>query len=293
MRRFVVCLAIWVLTGCGINAPLPLRGSATYDTSPIGSAGSRGALVYVATGPHVYVYSFPKGDLVQRLQGFRLPTGICTDPAGNVWIADVQQSLLVEYSHGGNKPIATLIFPHKLGPYDCSVDPQSGNLAAVSSDGSVAVFPAAHGKPALFRLFYMEGVSYDDRGNLFAVGPNLRSHKPIFLELARGTSKFVHIQLSKSFAYPYRLRWDGKYLAMTMSNESYIYRFSVIDRTAKEEGATELGPSFDPLFFSLHRGYAVVSNQRKVTFWSYPQGKLLKTLDHIKRPYGVAISATP
>ena len=80
---------------------------------------------------------------------------------------------------------------------------------------------------------------------------------------------------------------------MTMSNESYIYRFSVIDRTAKEEGATELGPSFDPLFFSLHRGYAVVSNQRKVTFWSYPQGKLLKTLDHIKRPYGVAISATP
>ena len=70
----------------------------------------------------VAVYSYPQDKLVGTLTGFHKPDGICVDKKGNVWIVnnEVSQSSedVVEYKHGGTKPIATVSrsFPRARRP---------------------------------------------------------------------------------------------------------------------------------------------------------------------------------
>jgi hypothetical protein len=96
-------------------------------------------LLYISdvSDNEVTVYSYPSGKLEGTLTGFEVPTGLCSDKAGDVFVTDFEASEILEYAHGGTTPIATLSDPGQW-PSGCSVDPMTGNLA-VSNDETPSV----------------------------------------------------------------------------------------------------------------------------------------------------------
>ncbi len=108
----------------------------------------------------VLVYSYPDGNKMGTLTGFAQPDGLCSDKKGDVWIVnneDSQSGLdIVEYTHGGKKPIAKLSDGYIL--IGCSIDPTTGNLAVTNTEtisfgpGSIAIFAHAKGTPAILSV---------------------------------------------------------------------------------------------------------------------------------------------
>ncbi len=103
-------------------------------------------LLYVSKYDDVDVFSYPAGKRVGTLTGFQSPGGLCVDKAGDVFVTNFGASNIVEYAHGGTKPIATLSDPYQE-PDDCSVDPTTGNLAVANIGGSVSIYEGARGHP--------------------------------------------------------------------------------------------------------------------------------------------------
>src|SRR5215469_8642574 len=117
-----------VLVGCGsaqIGAPV----SAAKPANLSRASASKSLLYITDVGTNdVYVYSYPHGTLVDTLKGFNSPVRDCSDSSGNVYVTNTESEEILEFAHGGEKPIATFNDPGYL-PWDCSVDPTSGALA--------------------------------------------------------------------------------------------------------------------------------------------------------------------
>ena len=104
-------------------------------------SGSSGALIYATGGcGGICVVSYPAGKLVDSISVSGELGGDCADSAGNVFVTNNTEVL--EYSHGGTSPIATLSLRGDDAA-GCSIDPGTGNLAVVFSESgaNVAVFP--------------------------------------------------------------------------------------------------------------------------------------------------------
>jgi hypothetical protein len=103
----------------------------------------------------------------------------CVDKASDVFIADLQNSRVVEHGHGDETPKATLSDPGYY-PNDCSVDPRMGNLAVTnlnpttgSGEGNVLIYVNASGTPRVLidpRVYYYFYCSYDNKGDLYIDG---------------------------------------------------------------------------------------------------------------------------
>ena len=110
-------IAAALLAGCGgpqppVGAPggtlqdqtswvRPDRGESSMESS------ASKTLLYVDddTSNDTYVFDYPSGKLVGNLTGFYDPKGMCVDQKGDVYISNSQYGLLIEYAHGGTKPI--------------------------------------------------------------------------------------------------------------------------------------------------------------------------------------------
>jgi len=265
----------------------------------------------------VLVYSYPDGKKMGTLTGFDQPDGLCSDKKGDVWIvnnADSQGGLdVVEYKHGGTKPIATLSDGYVL--VGCSVDPTTGDLAVTDTEsisfqqGNVAIFTHAKGKPTLLsvpNMLYPYFCGYDDKGNLYADGFQYSSSGSVFAELPKGKKKFTEITLDKSIQFPGNIRWDGKYVAVGDQEYSYNpsgFYESAIFRTTGAGGrvvsVTPLMDTGDIVGFSIE-GKTLIGpdaqwkNAGSVFFWDYPAGrKPIKKLKGFDAPFGTAISVAP
>jgi hypothetical protein len=140
----------------------------------------KGALLYVADAGvnDVFVYSWPALHLVGNLSGFKVPQGVCVDAKDNVWIANTARSQMVEFAHGGLKPIATLEDKGEY-PVGCAIDGTTGDLAVTNiisrayGRGSLSIYKAAQGSAKTFsdpnfEKMYFNG--YDGDGNIYVDG---------------------------------------------------------------------------------------------------------------------------
>jgi hypothetical protein len=254
----------------------------------------------VATN-NVEVFSYPQGRLVGTLTGFGAPRSECADRQGDVWIADTIGFDLIEYPHGGDKPIAALSTPG--APRGCSVDPKTGDLAVTGGIGGVilAVYRhRAHGgwndpkKYADFSIQRAGFCGYDAHGNLFLDGVDkARGGNFRFAELPRHREKLVDIAVTASIAAPGQVQWDGQNVAVGDSgvSPSVIYQFSVTGSSATQIGSTSLGGTQSVRQFWIAAPRVIGPDfDANVGVWKYPAGgTAIKRITKV-RGYGAAVS---
>lgn len=290
-----VAFALAAAACSGGSAPV-LPGASSAGKPAALKDAARQNLLYVSddTAGTVYIYSFPWAKLEGKITNLAGPSSICADDAGHVWILESQTSKIVEYDHGGTKPIATLQDPG-YWPNDCAVDPVSGDLAVAnvfmanapgSSPGNLVVYKKAKGKPHAFTTAAMDNemyVTYDSHGNLFVDGFAAYNNFAL-AELTAGSKSLTPITIDQSISSgdTADVKWDGKYLAIGDSSVNALYRISVKGTHGKRVGTSILdGVTSGYLAhicfprFMRKTGEAarvVVPNNTAVGYWAYPAG---------------------
>lgn len=235
------------------------------------------ALVYVtnrSTGD-INILSYPQGVPVGAISGFVEPEGECVDAAGDVFITDSQTATISVFAHGGVVPIRTLAYPHAQ-PYDCSIDPATGNLAVTNRlfsrkpHSAVAIYTAGQGLPttyahAAFQTLYC---GYDNEGNLYLDGSD---HRTEVAELPHGGSTIVNVQLDQPIARQGSIQWDGQYVVLASLNPPVAYRVAFSGRSGTIVGSTSLDGTI-----GLNRvwieGDKILGAGTYVYTWPYPAG---------------------
>jgi hypothetical protein len=170
-------------------------------------------------------------------------------------------------------------------PEGCSVDPLTGKLAAADSDGTVAIYEDARGKPKVYTHSPLKQAfwcSYDNSGNLFVDGVRGNSSKFMLLELPKNGGRLNQVTLNASMGYPGGVDWDGKYLAVGSYTSSptgtpVVYRFKIVAGHGREVGAITLGSgASDVRQFWIEKAMLIAPSeqllQADVFFYNYPTG---------------------
>ncbi len=260
-----VSAALAMAAGCGgsqpqINSLAPTQSDAKGASpeqpggEPSRMAAGAGTydLLYVAhSDGSVDLYSYPEGKFERRLS--EGANGLCADESGDVFIPEGNE--ILEYAHGGTRPIAVLRNAPGGFIQSCAVDAVTGNLA-VSGDADgrrrVAIYANAEGTPTSYAIGDRNAASwssaYDNEGNLF-VADTVR-----LLELPKGDTRFKNIPWNG--IRPARLgpvQWDGKYLAASSrasgSSPATISRYRVNAGRATLVGETALKGAESPVQF--------------------------------------------
>lgn len=287
-----------------MHAPAGVRP----DRSPswMDRNASSGALLYISDygSGRVNIYSYPQGKLVGSLSGFEQPQGVCSDAAGNVWIANTGTSEIVEFAHGGTVPIGALENPGQ-NPADCSVNPKNGDLAVSSittttgGKGTVTIFNVTDGTSKTigakaFQSMYFLG--YDNQGNLFVDGLHTGTLVFYYAEVRSGHATFEDINLrGATFRFPGGVQFDGTSMAVGDQAGAAIYQTSgaTITGTTRLTGACDVGE------FVIHVAKVVAPNLcpsagGNVLFYKYPAGgSSTKNFRKLAYPIGATISQAP
>ncbi|HEY2476515.1 MAG TPA: hypothetical protein VGI19_17175 [Candidatus Cybelea sp.] len=277
-----------------------IAGHAEHGKSWMAPDAKKSSLLYISDESFgkLYVFSYPKGTLEGTITGLSMPQGLCVDKKGDVFVTTFYAGEILEYAHGGSSSIQTLNNPgeYMLG---CSVDPTTGNLAAMdfstSSGGpaSVAIYKKAKGNPTVYSdsdLQFGNQLGYDNHGNIFLDG--LSNQGFDFAELPKGSSNFTEISLNVTIDTPGGVQWDGKYVAVGDETGGEIYQTN--GSGGKVIGTTKLGGGSPEVSEFFIDGKTVVGPSPltgAVSFWKYPAGGgPTKTLSNFSEPFGAAVS---
>jgi hypothetical protein len=298
------CGAAVMFAGCSGGSPLaptPAAQNAAPASSRVALGGSWMApdlnlkkkdLLYVPSGNEILVFTYPGGKPVGALTGITGPTGECTSSTskGNWWV--VASGEILEYAHGGTSPISTLKVAGLVS--NCAVDPISGDLAAMTSDG-IVVYRHARGRGKTYATpnGFFDG--YDNKGNLFVDGFN-GNYAFTLVELPKGSNSFETITLYQTIEFPGGVQWDGRYLAVEDQQTSNVYQFAIsgtngtLKGTTTLQGASDIGGSW----IQRHDLVGADAGNDDVEIWRYPTGGMsVKTICSNCFPTGVVVSVAP
>jgi hypothetical protein len=253
-------------------------------------------LLYASTGIDgaIYVYAYPKGELVSGLFNSGNSYGLCSDPKGDVFVTN--DYAIYEYRHGGAGPSAVLTNPFGA-TFSCSFDPATGNLAALTSHDALIFQPGRHGwKQAKFigpSYPTLLSCGYDGSGNLFIGGYATSGY--FIAELQKGKSNFIRVLLNRQFPFG-NIQWDGKFVAIGDNFPSYpsIHRFKFTGTTGRQVGVTKLNVTGTMSQFWIQGGIVSAgvtqSGSYAVGLWAYPAGGNPQQLISQDRSDGVTVS---
>ncbi len=278
--------------------------------------GSSSILIYAeddhAGGVNVYDYS--SGTQVGSLGV--IATGGCVNAKGDVYLSDSGSGSLVEYAHGGTKPLRTY---HPGGVLvGCSID-AAGDIAVTGgSPGRVVVYPKGNAKKgATYSDGYCdltpETMGYDDKGNV--VGEGMYDDISVCGVLVGTKQETTLATKGFTIGFPNGTTWDGKYLVLgdqeagstkddtgmyeaTLSDNSVTSRHEVILTDTCYRGYNDVldpfvvGKKNTPV--NTQQGRVVVganaycfdaSGGGGIEYWHYPAGgnpyQMYKTIDPI------------
>lgn len=311
-RRLLVGIVLAaMLAGCdnlqppaGANGSMPQAPvrteNAATGASWMSPAAKHSDLLYVAgsEGPSsvVYVFSYPSGKPAGMIE--HAVSGLCTDAHGNVFMTQTwySASRILEYAHGGTKPISQLSDPYS-GVAGCAVDSASGDLAVEhTEDGTTLIYAHARGKPRVVHNFLVATryAAYNDAGALFTFGAADRVR---IAELAKNGKSFVRIALAQRIDVPIGIQWQGKSMALGdglqyTSGLTLVYQMAVKGRKAVTKGETSLGNSSNAFFI---RGNTIaVSQGDEVVVYDYPGGgEPISTISNIGSAGSLTVSDAP
>ena len=313
------CVVAAMLAGCGgSQPPIAASGQGSQSHASAGHVDRAGSwmlpeaknedLVYVAGygAGAVFVFAYPSGKPVGELTDIPEPIYECSDKSGNIFIAsqDIYNGGIYEYAHAGTQPINFLPLNEAQG---CSIDPVTGNLAAVTFSDAVYVYQNAQGTPTKYvdsDLYFAQDVAYDDTGSLFVDGA-YHNFSFALVELLNGTSTFQDITVNPYGDYDddtySPILWDGKYLDLGSVGvtRGLIYRLKISGNSAAVAGRVKLarqrgvGPYAQ--FWVQAARIVQPSSERHSSFaiFKYPRGKQILQVK-LHQDYftvGVTISA--
>jgi hypothetical protein len=249
------------------------------------ASGSYGDLVYVTTSRAIVMLSYPQWKIVGTISGGFANSEICADPRdGNVFVTELGQ--IVEYAHGGTKPIATLDAP---SPYQllggCAVDPTTGNLAVASYDPvEVLIYAGAQGSATVHadkKLTTFDYPAYDNAGNLYVTAATKTGAFRI-AELKARHTRFEPITLNEDVRGG-KIQWDGTYLTfqnwLGQHRGRVLYQVQVNGHTGTVVNEAQLLKAGGDPNFWLQNGSVIglyggikSHNDRAVAAWPYPSG---------------------
>jgi hypothetical protein len=282
-RTFACWLAAVALAGCGASGPS--FGPSTTPASRPAVGIKNKALLYVATDyatTIVNIFTYPEGKFVGSLTSDLSFARVCSDPkTGHVFVS--QTYGLDEYQRGETTKITTLAAPEGYTQLlGCSIDPLSGDVAAVAYEslGGLLIYPHGTGTPLVYsdpsvHAYYY--CSYDDRGNIFILGYGVGTQyiTSVFSELPKGGKAFRDITMP-FVGYPQKLQWDGKHMAL--NEGATIYQMHVSGSTGTIVGTTDLRGDTEPAGGTVWiAGNTVLGpygggSARRVGTWNYPAG---------------------
>jgi hypothetical protein len=321
-RLFPLLVGVLALSACAgngtgspgrTNALIPAEPNAAniaHETSWVARDADTQDLLYVSNAKDgsVYLYSYPQGKLKGSLFNLQA-SGLCSDANGNVFVPKGNE--ILEYAHGGTRPLAVLRNPLGGASQFCSVDPTTGNLAVsggVSHKYGVAIYTNAKGNPRIYGEGHGNGrywsCTYDGKGNLFVVVTAGKAYGTSNLvELPNGGAQVRNVTWSGTRRPRFgSIQWDGKYLAAESpasgSEPTTIFRYSLSGRRATFVGKTALRGAGSPLQFWIHGAQVVVPNQGlyssgtpAVTLYDYPSGdKRGQLIEDAGEPRGATVS---
>lgn len=261
------------------NAIVPNPASQRLGNASWSEAARKQDLLYVShQDGSVAAYSYPNGALEGQLKDVRA-AGLCSDQDGDVLFPTGNE--ILEYAHGGTRPIAVLHGSLGGAVQFCAVDPTTGNLAVsggVYSKFGVAVYPNAQGSPKIYPLRAGNGAylssAYDDKGDLFVESATRNAVNVV--ELPKGAARFTDVSwIGSRPAGPGSVQWDGKYLAVIAADafgSATVLRYNVQAGRAGFVAETPLKGAGDAIQSSIQGGIIVVPGPSGLAYYQYPGG---------------------
>ncbi|HKU81037.1 MAG TPA: hypothetical protein VJP76_02620 [Candidatus Tumulicola sp.] len=317
-------IAAAVLAACGeqsaaLSPPAPAAATSAQHTWMSPGAQKQPSLLYVSNDgtASVTVYTYLNGGgllQVGTLTGFSVPTGLCADKAGDVWVSDWGAKALYEYAHGGTTRIFTIRQPSDR-PYDCAVDLATGDLAVANQQpnghyypsGNVKIYPPhSHSGRAYGGSWFPEVnfVAYDNKGDVFADVANTDPYAyggPLY-ELPAGGDQLLPLTISGATLYtPGALQWVKPYLLagdrdFQAKDEQGAYKLIVFGSVATSVGTLSFQKTQNTYAFWRRGDKVIVPDHDQSVIQIYPLagGTIEKTLrDNISLPFGAAVSQAP
>jgi hypothetical protein len=220
-RALMACAAAAILAGCAPGGMPQMRTIA----GPASSAGrgkswmkpsASNALLYVDDDKtnDTYVYDYPSGKLVGTLTGFYDPRGMCVDQKGDVYITNHQYGLLIEYAHGGTKPLNVYEDPGH-GLIGCSVS-AAGDVAATGGNVCIWKRGVSKNSPTCIEGNSACGIGltfgYDHDGDLVGIGGS--KDRACMIPAGKNTLERLSTRGIRFKFDPEGTSWDGKYIAL-------------------------------------------------------------------------------
>jgi hypothetical protein len=298
MNRLAAVCAVLMLAACSMPgtqqpAPATLRAESRVD-----SDASSSALLYVSdwSTNQVFMYDFSTKALVGKLKGFDGPYGECVDAGGNVWIADLNGSAILQYAHGATKPSRRLRTSGT--PIGCAINTNNGDLAVAnfsttSGKGNIQVWPGGRVPSKTYqpsKYYYLWPPAYNATGDLFAEGQVLNGAYGL-TELPKGASTLRSVKLGGvTIHYAGGVFWDGHALGVTdqnagNDNTTTIYRMTFKGANGRLVGRTHLTDTCNKDYADVVTPFPVRTNgttteviggnlwcAHRFDYWKYPAG---------------------
>ncbi|MGB6516959.1 MAG: hypothetical protein WBE79_00485 [Candidatus Cybelea sp.] len=120
----------------------------------------------------IYIFSLPGMTLKGKITGLSGPLGMCSDRAGNIYVAESLQGRVDEFTRTGTQ-IATYAYSYGGSVSGCAVNPQNGYLAVLNNAAGVLIFSSPSSPPTILRVPdrpYLAFAGYNDKGELWVDG---------------------------------------------------------------------------------------------------------------------------
>jgi hypothetical protein len=250
-------------------------------------------LVYISdSGDNVVnVYGFPNREIVGQLSGFKKPHGMCSDSHGNVYVTNTRASNILEYAHGGTKPIQTFSDSGE-SPVDCDII-RFGELVAVNESttsggpGGLSYFEGTRlaqtvtfaRLPTVTSIGYLPAVGFN-----FMTGINA-SGAPQYAKF-----RFAFNLLPTPFTSPGAVRYSGIGKDMAVGDQTgkvYLVHGTTVSKTIQLNGLCAAGQ------FSITKKFIFVPDPcaGRVLIYPFPSGgDAFYQIGGQSEPVGTAIS---
>lgn len=281
MKKLIVVVA-FALSGCaGASTQPSVASPGALTALAPAHAKSGGKLVYVTNDANdtLSFYSYKTGKLEGSVtSGLSSPQGVCSDAKGNVFVANTDDTEVLEFAHGATTASKTIATTGQF-PGQCAISSKRtlavlGICSSPSCDaGALLLYADETGSPTTVtcpNVYHYYDATYDGAGNLYVAGDSITGAFE-FCEVAKGSTKAIAITLNSPPPFPAPMHWDGKYIVMAYASGDVFGRYTISGTNGTLENTVTLSGAQE-IFTMASKKVALAATATGYGYWKYPTG---------------------